>query len=101
MREIRTSGLMSGEGKRIGDHRSSTPRPSSTLLFNLLSCATAPLGRRGGIMAATTKRFAVFDGDTHVVEPPELWERFLDPQWRSAAKQALWRQEGAREAYLK
>ena len=27
----------------------------------------------------TTKNFAVFDSDSHVVEPPELWEKYLDP----------------------
>jgi hypothetical protein len=25
----------------------------------------------------TTKDFAVSDGDSHVVEPPELWEKYL------------------------
>jgi len=25
-----------------------------------------------------TKDFAVFDGDSHVVEPPGLWEKYLD-----------------------
>ena len=23
--------------------------------------------------------FTVFDSDSHVVEPPELWEKYLDP----------------------
>jgi hypothetical protein len=27
-----------------------------------------------------TKDFAVFDSDSHVVEPPELWEKYLDPE---------------------
>ncbi len=38
MREIRTSGLMSGDGKRYRSH-SRSPRPSSTLLT--LPCAVA------------------------------------------------------------
>ena len=33
MREIRTSGLMSGDGKRVVE---TIPRPSSTLLFESL-----------------------------------------------------------------
>jgi hypothetical protein len=27
----------------------------------------------------TTKDFPVFDADSHVVEPPALWEKYLDP----------------------
>ena len=49
----------------------------------------------------TTKDFAVFDGDSHVVEPPELWEKYLEPEYRTLGKQALWRQEGRTGAYLK
>ena len=28
----------------------------------------------------TTKAFTVFDGDSHVVEPPTLWEKYLEPE---------------------
>ena len=52
-------------------------------------------------MAASSKRFTVFDSDSHVVEPPALWERHLDPAYRSLGKHALWRQEGTADAYLK
>jgi hypothetical protein len=31
----------------------------------------------------TTKDFAVFDADKHVVEPPELWEKYLEPEYRT------------------
>ena len=48
-----------------------------------------------------TKDFAVFDSDSHVVEPPALWERYLDPEYRTLGKHALWRQEGRTGAYLK
>ena len=48
-----------------------------------------------------TKDFAVFDSDSHVVEPPALWEKYLDPEYRTLGKQALWRQEGRTGAYLK
>ena len=48
-----------------------------------------------------TKNFAVFDSDSHVVEPPELWEKYLDPEYRTLGKHALWRQEGPTGAYLK
>ncbi len=48
-----------------------------------------------------TKEFIVFDSDSHVVEPPALWEKYLDPEYRTLGKHALWRQEGRTGAYLK
>jgi len=48
-----------------------------------------------------TKRFAVFDGDSHVVEPPALWGKYLEPEYRTLGRHALWRQEGATTSYLK
>src|SRR5215469_10527795 len=42
----------------------------------------------------TTKEFPVFDADSHVVEPTALWEKYLDPEYRTLGKHALWRQEG-------
>jgi len=32
------------------------------------------------------KNFAVFDSDSHVVEPPALWEKYLDPDCRVSAQ---------------
>jgi predicted TIM-barrel fold metal-dependent hydrolase len=29
--------------------------------------------------------FKVFDSDMHIMEPPDLWERYIDPKFRSAA----------------
>ncbi len=49
----------------------------------------------------TQKRFTVFDGDSHVVEPRELWDAYLDPEYRTLGKSALWREEGKLGAYLK
>ena len=49
----------------------------------------------------TNKDFAVFDSDSHVVEPPALWEKYLDPEYRTLGKHALWRREGRTGAYLK
>src|SRR6516162_10324959 len=49
----------------------------------------------------TTKSFAVFDADSHVVETPVLWEKYLDPEYHALGKHALWRQEGRTGAYLK
>ncbi len=40
------------------------------------------------------KSFAVFDSDSHVVEPPELWTKYLEPEYRTLGKYALWRAEG-------
>jgi len=51
--------------------------------------------------AMGTKDFIVFDSDSHVVEPPALWEKYLDPEYRTLGKHALWRQEGRAAAYLK
>jgi len=45
--------------------------------------------------------FPVFDTDSHVVEPPALWETYLEPEYRSLGRHALWRQEGATSNYLK
>ena len=50
---------------------------------------------------ATNKRFAVFDSDSHVVEPRELWEDYLDPEYRTLGKSALWREHGKNNSYLK
>ena len=41
MRQIRTSGLMSGDGKRGGAHKRQYPRPSSTLPPVRAPCGTA------------------------------------------------------------
>jgi predicted TIM-barrel fold metal-dependent hydrolase len=48
-----------------------------------------------------TKAFAVFDGDSHVVEPREVWEKYLEPEYRVPGKLALWREEGKHGSYLK
>ena len=45
--------------------------------------------------------FTVFDSDSHVVEPPELWEKYLDPEYRVLGKRALWRHHGETNSYLK
>src|SRR5690349_9401549 len=47
-----------------------------------------------------SKDFIVFDSDSHVVEPPARWEKYLDPEYRALGKHALWRQEGRVGAYL-
>ena len=49
----------------------------------------------------TKKRFAVFDADSHVVEPHEVWEKYLDPEYRILGKSALWREDGENNSYLK
>jgi len=36
---------------------------------------------QGTVMA--TKDFIVFDSDSHVVEPTALWEKYLDPEYRT------------------
>jgi predicted TIM-barrel fold metal-dependent hydrolase len=49
----------------------------------------------------TQKRFAIFDSDSHVVEPRDVWERYLEPEYRMLGKHALWREEGRTSSYLK
>ncbi len=49
----------------------------------------------------TSKDFQVFDSDSHVVEPREVWEKYLDPEYRVLGKYALWREEGRFDSYLK
>ena len=50
---------------------------------------------------STSKSFAIFDADSHVVEPRDVWERYLDPEYRVLGKSALWREEGELGSYLK
>jgi uncharacterized protein len=50
---------------------------------------------------STSKRFAVFDADSHVVEPKAVWEEYLEPEYRTLGKHALWREEGEYNSYLK
>lgn len=45
--------------------------------------------------------FPVFDADSHIVEPAAVWDTYLDPEFRTLGKHALWRQEGRLGAYLK
>ena len=47
------------------------------------------------------KGFVVFDSDSHVVEPPALWEKYLEPEYRTLGRHALWREEGKLGSYLK
>ncbi len=49
----------------------------------------------------TSKDFDVFDSDSHAVEPREVWEKYLDPEYRVLGKNALWREEGRFDSYLK
>ena len=29
--------------------------------------------------------YRVFDSDMHIMEPPDLWERYIDPEFRDRA----------------
>ncbi len=33
--------------------------------------------------------FRVFDSDMHIMEPPDLWERYIDPEFRSLAPRGI------------
>ena len=47
------------------------------------------------------KSFSVFDADSHVLEPRDVWEKYLEPEYRVLGKQALWREDGEINSYLK
>ena len=36
----------------------------------------------------------VVDADSHVVEPPAIWDHYLDPEYRVLARSWFWREEG-------
>src|SRR5881296_3037000 len=40
-------------------------------------------------MAVTTRGFRVADSDMHVLEPPDLWQRYIDPAWKHVAPVGL------------
>lgn len=44
--------------------------------------------------------FPIFDSDSHVVEPTELWTEYLEPEYRTLGRYALWREEGKWGSYL-
>jgi predicted TIM-barrel fold metal-dependent hydrolase len=52
-------------------------------------------------MTTIARRIAVFDSDSHIVEPAEIWQKYLDPEFRVLGKQALWRHDGETNSYLK
>lgn len=54
-----------------------------------------------GDLTRNSKNFCVFDSDSHVVEPRAIWDTYLDPEYRTLGKFALWREEGKTNSYLK
>lgn len=42
----------------------------------------------------TTKSYSIFDGDGHVLEPADIWDEYLEPEYRVSARSIFWRQEG-------
>ena len=52
-------------------------------------------------LTKNSKSFCVFDSDSHVVEPRAIWDTYLDPEYRTLGKFALWREEGKTNSYLK
>ena len=34
-------------------------------------------------------RFKVLDSDIHIIEPPDLWQRYIDPAFRERAPVGL------------
>ena len=37
----------------------------------------------------TTKGYRVADSDMHILEPPDLWQRYIDPAFKHAAPVGL------------
>ena len=42
----------------------------------------------------SVKTIPVFDGDSHVLEPPTIWDEYLSPEYRVAARTSFWHHEG-------
>ena len=38
--------------------------------------------------------FKVLDSDIHIIEPPDLWQRYIDPAFRDRAPQRAHRGRG-------
>ena len=45
--------------------------------------------------------YKVVDADAHMHEPQDMWEKYLEPEYRVLGKHALWREDGKTNAYLK
>src|SRR2546426_1618259 len=54
-------------------------RPCSCVIWPLRGC---PMAKNG---------FKVMDSDMHVVEPPDLWQRYIDPEFKARAPIGLTR----------
>lgn len=50
-----------------------------------------PARRRGN--GAAKHAFSVIDADSHVFEPPVIWEKYLDRDYRVPARSAFWYEE--------
>ena len=46
-------------------------------------------GVRDFSMGGNMSNFRVIDADAHFVEPPEVWTKFLDPQFQWAAPKRM------------
>ena len=33
--------------------------------------------------------YRIFDSDMHIMEPPDLWEKYIDPEFKSMAPKGL------------
>src|SRR5579863_6043808 len=91
----RSSGRIGGRPRRRSVHRCAQRHRFAQQPPNR---QTAP---RSGVITMPSKDFTVFDSDSHVVEPPALWEKYLDPEYRTLGRHALWREEGRTGSYLK
>ena len=50
---------------------------------------TLTSGAPGGFDMALDNGWLVADSDMHILEPPDLWQRYMDPTWRYAAPVGL------------
>src|SRR5262249_20222713 len=81
-----------GGGRRARAHVQRCRAPGRT------SGRARPVGRRSRLIPGARRRyvgrmtahaFRVIDSDMHVLEPPDLWQRYIDPAWRHAAPVGL------------
>ena len=43
------------------------------------------VGEEDGFMVSVEKDLLIIDGDSHVLEPPDLWDEYLEPEFRPRA----------------
>src|SRR5262245_20807204 len=79
-----TSGPARSVQGRIRSHGSVTLPPSG------FTTRTRPkMRRRGAKEAVMARTYNVIDADGHILEPVDLWDKYMDPAWREKAPRLI------------